>query len=974
MRNKNTPVKENRVCLCRKVLHFVRVANLSPLAAFVAFGLLPLLCLAIPRYLYAEGEPEKTVVIGPFQPYQSTVSNELQTDIRGRLELLLSQNGYQVYFARAQTLEGALQEARQYGAAYLVSGFYRQGKINLEVFGQIYNPETGYVIDAINVSDNLERLQDVKGLENLQLDEEELKESREQRIQEFSRKVSIRIRSNPNRQERRFNIDENLLSHPLSDEVQFSVQSGGSDTDDVFQILTEQDITVASNVARSLEKQPVSVTVIDRKKIRLSGARTINELLMIYVPGFFMVEDQDDVIAAFRGLAPDNNAKVLMLLNGQNINTEWFWGPPDGILQGVDMEFIERIEVIRGPGSVTLGQGALLGVINIVTRNGKTHPDTVLTASTGKDGYGHLSFQSGIRGEDVPDLRAYAYMGRTYYPGQRLRNEAYARDKGYEGVDDLRLQNFYDFQIKPTANINDSFEQVVIDNAGNPGLQQDGFSLVRRRTVYTSGNRLKRSDNTTAMTTLAYRNLELDLFYTDQQRDIYNFYRDRNEVQNIVKHVNGKYRFDLGSSASLRIGGFFTQDDIILHSHSGFVMGGTREERYGGSMLLNWETSRNNRLAIGAEYRKYDMGLPDKNGNNFIVNQANDTLLGNVNQTHQYVYTNTIDVGSFFVEDYYSISSSLDFFGAFRFDKQRYWGSNVSPRLGFLYSWSQDLRFRLSYQEGFRGSPGVAYSGGFQKDGHLRTDNFDDIEAAAIPNPDGSGNYRNIPKTKPEKMKSFEFAANYRFNENWDFEIVTFYNRVKNIIDVGVMFQDSAVFQMPQVGNDEPGDWNGFWFYKNNNGELRQVGAEFGFNFRSRSLEMGLNHSVVRVVSASSQNIGGMYLTTDSENKHHRAYPENVTRFFILYSPIKPLALSLNYLYFPNWYSPNGNRVEGSQLLNAGVAYDITENMEIAVTGKNLLNYTNPFPMNANAGGRDLSDGAASLEGTTYWVTFKYTF
>ncbi|MEQ8351821.1 MAG: TonB-dependent receptor plug domain-containing protein [Leptospiraceae bacterium] len=923
--------------------------------------------------LSAEVSPDKTVLIGPFSPYGNGKNLQLQTDLRTKIRLGLEKDGYTVIFARTRTLEGAMAEACQSNAAFLVSGYYRTGKINLELFGQIYDPDTGYVIDAVNVTDNLERLDDLEGLEGLKLDESELSESVEERMEELSRKIAIRIRSNPQKKERRFNIDENILGHPIGSDITFHIRnSGREESDDVFQVLTEQEITVASNLARTLEKQPVSVSVIDRKKIKLSGARTVNELLMIYVPGFFLVEDQDDVIAAFRGLAPDNNAKVLMLLNGQNINTEWFWGPPDSLLQGIDLEFIQRIEVIRGPGSVTLGQGALLGVINIVTRNGKSHPRSALTASTGKDGYSHVSFQSGIEGKDLPELRAYAYMGKTYYPGQGMRNEAYARDKGYEGVDDLRLQNVYDFQIVPTSGIDSRFEQVVTDASG-PVFQQNGLSLVQRRTVYTSGNRLKRTDNTTAMTTLAYQNFELDLFYTDQQRDIYNFYRDRNEVQNIIRHANGGYTFELGSSASLELGAFFTQDDIILHSHSGFIMGGTREERYGGSALLKLQTSRNNRMALGAEYRRYDMGLPDKNGNNFIVNQANSTLLGDVNRSHQYVYSNTIDVGSFFLEDYYSITDSLDIFAAFRYDKQRYWGTNVSPRLGLLYSW-EDLRFRLSFQEGFRGSPGVAYSGGFQKDGHLRTDNFDDIEAAGIPNPNSNENYRNIPRTRPEKMKSFELAANYGLNKNWNFEIVTFYNRLKDIIDVGVIFQDPAVFTMPQVGNDEPGDWNGFWFYKNNNGELRQVGAEFGINYRSRNLEFGLNHSVVRVVSASSQNIGGMYLTTDSENKHHRAYPENVTRLHLFYSPIQPLTLSLNYLFFPNWYSPNGNRVEGSQLLNAGLAYDLSESMEIAVIGKNLLDYTNPFPMNANAGGRDLSDGAASLEEATYWLTFKYRF
>ncbi|MCB1303778.1 MAG: TonB-dependent receptor [Leptospiraceae bacterium] len=915
----------------------------------------------------------KTIMLARFQPYQSGSAPEIDAAVRQAMQRFLEAAGYRVVRSGSLTLQGAIEDARGSGADFVLSGYYRRGQINLELFGQIYDPETGRVIDAINVSDNLDRLE-LEGVGRVEIDRSELKEPDSDRIEEFARKMAIRVRSNPHKQERRFNIDDNLLSLPISRDIEFPVSdTKGDSSEDVFQVLGEQDITVASNVVRSVEKQPVSVSIIGRRKIQLSGARTLNELLMLYVPGFFMVEDQDDVIAAFRGLAPDNNAKVLLLLNGQNMNTEWFWGPPDGILQGIDLEFIERIEVIRGPGSVTLGQGALLGVINVVTANGNSSSGTTLTTSAGKDGYGHLSFQTGIRGQDLPQLKAFAYVGRTYYPGQELRNDAYARDKGYEGVDDLRLQRMYDYQIKATQNISSGFETVVTE-AGNPVFQQDGLSLVQRRTVYTSGNRLKRTDNTTALSTLEYGDFGLDLFYTDQQRDLYNFYRDRNEVQNIVKHLNGKYRLQLGSGASLKFGGFFTQDDIILHSHSGFVMGGTREERYGASMLLNWETSLRNRMAIGAEYRKYDMGLPDKNGNNFIVNKADATLLGDVNRTHQYVYTNTIDVGSFFVEDFYSITDSLDLFGAFRYDKQRYWGSNVSPRLGAIYQWSRDLRFRFSYQEGFRGSPGVAYSGGFQKDGHLRTDNFDDIETAGIPNPDGNGNYENIPRTKPEKMKSFELAANYRLTGHWELDGVAFYNRVKNIIDVGVLYQDPLVFVMPRIGNDEPGDWNGFWFYKNNIGEVRQVGAEFGISFRSSNLEAGLNHSVVRVVSASSQNIGGMYLSSDAQNKHFRAYPENVTRLFLLYSPWKPLTASLTYLFFPNWYSPNGNRVEGSQILNAGIAYEITEQMELSIIGKNLLNYTNPFPMNANAGGRDLSDGSPSLEETTYWVTFRFKF
>ena len=82
--------------------------------------------------------------------------------------------------------------------------------------------------------------------------------------------------------------------------------------------LMETNVEVASRVSLRLGQQPVSVTTINAEQIHLSGARTLNELLMLHVPGYFLVEDQDDTIAAVRGMAPDNNSKLMLLLDGRS--------------------------------------------------------------------------------------------------------------------------------------------------------------------------------------------------------------------------------------------------------------------------------------------------------------------------------------------------------------------------------------------------------------------------------------------------------------------------------------------------------------------------------------------------------------------------------------------------------------------------------------------------------------------------------
>jgi outer membrane receptor for ferrienterochelin and colicin len=101
---------------------------------------------------------------------------------------------------------------------------------------------------------------------------------------------------------------------------------------------------IGSNVVTSNEKQPVAVTVITRAQMQLSGARNIAEALMAYIPNFFNNETQDNYIVGFRGLGPDNNSKVMLLLNGENLNNEFFWGPPDAVLSSLNFDYIERIE------------------------------------------------------------------------------------------------------------------------------------------------------------------------------------------------------------------------------------------------------------------------------------------------------------------------------------------------------------------------------------------------------------------------------------------------------------------------------------------------------------------------------------------------------------------------------------------------------------------------------------------------------
>lgn len=133
--------------------------------------------------------------------------------------------------------------------------------------------------------------------------------------------------------------------------------------------LLNSEITVATQVPLSMREAPGIVSLITRDQIINTGSRDLIDVLNLLVPGFHIEQSQfGPVSISVRGIWAFDG-KVLLLIDGVECNDEIF----SGIILGNHylVENIERIEVIRGPGSVVYGGHAGLGVINIVTRSAK---------------------------------------------------------------------------------------------------------------------------------------------------------------------------------------------------------------------------------------------------------------------------------------------------------------------------------------------------------------------------------------------------------------------------------------------------------------------------------------------------------------------------------------------------------------------------------------------------------------------------
>jgi iron complex outermembrane receptor protein len=115
-----------------------------------------------------------------------------------------------------------------------------------------------------------------------------------------------------------------------------------------------------------------SVSVVTGEDIGRFGYRTVADVLAS-VPGFYLTNDRTFTTVGVRGFGRpwDFNNRVLLLLDGHTLNSDTYGAAPIGPDMPLDLDAIDRIEVVRGPGSALYGSGAVFAVVNLVTKRGQ---------------------------------------------------------------------------------------------------------------------------------------------------------------------------------------------------------------------------------------------------------------------------------------------------------------------------------------------------------------------------------------------------------------------------------------------------------------------------------------------------------------------------------------------------------------------------------------------------------------------------
>lgn len=209
----------------------------------------------------------------------------------------------------------------------------------------------------------------------------------------------------------------------------------------------------ASRYRQNVNQAPSSVSIVTADEIKKFGHRTLAGVLRS-VRGLYVSDDRNYSYLGMRGfLRPgDYNARVLVLVDGHRMNENIYDAAYFAHEGSIDVDLIDRVEVIRGPSSSIYGSSAFFGVINIITRDGRQMDGAEASAEAGAFGTykGRFSFGNQFKNgiEWLVSGSYYTSEGqrRLYYPefDQRISADPRATNNGVvRNLDGESAYNFF---------------------------------------------------------------------------------------------------------------------------------------------------------------------------------------------------------------------------------------------------------------------------------------------------------------------------------------------------------------------------------------------------------------------------------------------------------------------------------------------------------------------------------------------------
>jgi iron complex outermembrane receptor protein len=305
--------------------------------------------------------------------------------------------------------------------------------------------------------------------------------------------------------------------------------------------LLKMDVTILKG-HEPLSQTPAAISIVTSDDIRRSGAMNIPEALR-QVPGMEVAQvDASEWAVSARGFNDVFANKLLVLQDGRTVYSPIFSGVFWDV-QGTMMEDIDRIEVIRGPGSTVWGANAVNGVINVITKSAKDTQGVLVSAGSGNIDQAFVNARYGGQFGSNVFYRVYGtYMDQDSFPQPNGREADNAWQMGRGGVHlDWEATPRDLFTLQGDGYAGAVHQEFTIFDITSPTLTREAPD----RMDVSGGNVLGRWTHTFSDTS----DLRMQLYYDRTEREAAVFGEKRDTVD-----IDAQHSFSLGDRNALTWG------------------------------------------------------------------------------------------------------------------------------------------------------------------------------------------------------------------------------------------------------------------------------------------------------------------------------------------------------------------------------------------------------------------------------------
>ena len=402
----------------------------------------------------------------------------------------------------------------------------------------------------------------------------------------------------------------------------------------------------ASKFEQKITEAPSSVSIVTDQDIRRYGYRTLADVLR-GVRGFFTSYDRTYEYIGVRGFSRpgDYNTRILLLVDGHKINDNIYNTATIGNEFILDVDLIDRVEIIRGPGSSLYGSNAFFGVISVTTKRPQKYNGFEVSASAG-------SFDT---------YKQRATFGKKFSDSfELLLSGSHATSNG---------QSLYFQEFNTPATNNGRADSCDSERYGNlfANMKLKDFTL---QGAYVSRDK--------GIPTAPYGTV---------------FNDNHTRVNDSRAYLDLKYEKLLAGTTNIKARASYDYYDYSgnwLYNNPSYYINKDKAsgQWWGTSFELSRTFFANHKVIMGMEYQ-----------DNYLQKQKN------YDQVPYYQYLNDAQKSNYwaaFVQDQFSILDNLSLNVGVRYDSYQTFGSNVSPRAGLIYRPFDKTTLKLLYGEAFR--------------------------------------------------------------------------------------------------------------------------------------------------------------------------------------------------------------------------------------------------------------------------------